>query len=198
MAQITRSKFLQLISQFHDLKRAGSIDNMQLRKWGKARIAQNLMRSESLKTLTTNEASDLYKSLPIPQKKRQDFLSNALLEIRECLWFLLYEEAPYEIRIWEFLDDMGGYRLIGGDQTLASALFCTHSPDTFGLVNITSSKGLRKLGALPKLQLNESHASHFQKTQESLWQIREMASFKDFPETDDFLESLVKGMLGEV
>lgn len=198
MGKITQSKFLQLIAQFHDLKRSGRIDNMQRRKWGRTTTAQNLMRSESLKALTHNEARDLYKSLPMPQKKLQAFLSNKILEIRECLWFLLYEEAPYEIRVWEFLDDMGGYRLIGGDQTLASALFCTHSPDTFGLISITSSKGLRKLGALPKLRSNESYASHFQKTQESLWQIREMAHFRDFTETDDFLESLVKGMLGEL
>ena len=171
------------------------MEGMRRRKWGQAGAAQALIQSERLQNLTMDESEDLYRSLPISQKRRGEFLDNTLQDIRECIWSLLYEEAPYEIRVWEFLDEMGGYRLQGGGQPLVGALFCTQSPAMFGLVNTTVDKGLRKLGMHPRFDPKESQAGRFQKTQESLWRVKGMAEFEDFRVTDDFLEVLAKGML---
>ena len=184
-----------LVQRFQELERSSDLERLRHRKWAGACTAQALIQDERLQRLTMEEAAGLYRSLPITQRRCREFLGNPLQEIRECLWFLLYEEATYEIRVWEFLDEMGGYRLRGGDQPLVGALLCTQNPLLYGLVNATAGKGLRRLGMFPKLQRNESHAGRFQKTQEALWRLREIAGFQDFRETDDFLEALAKGML---
>ena len=167
------------------------------RKWAKAGTAWALIQEERLQCLTLEEAKELYRSLPIYQRRRCEFLSNPLAEIRECFWFLVHEEATYEIRVWEFLDEMGGYRLKGVDQSLVAALFCTQDPFMYGLVNTAAARALRKLGMSPGFDRNESQAGRFQKMQETLWQLRAMADFEDFRVTDDFLEALAKGLLDE-
>ncbi|MEE8442370.1 MAG: hypothetical protein V3S37_01360 [Dehalococcoidia bacterium] len=168
---------------------------MRRRKWGKAETASELTKEESLAALTMEQADELYRSLPVTQRKRGEFLSNPLQEIRECIEFLLYGEVTYEIRVWEFLDEMGGYRLNGGDEPLAAALLCTRDPLLYGLVNTTVSRALRKMGIAPQFYPGESHAGRIQKVQETLWQVLGAANFKDFTVTDDFLEAVAKGML---
>jgi len=183
------------VQRFRELERKGQLERMRRRKWGKAERATDLTQEESLQALSMEETDELYRSLPIYQRKRQEFLCNPLHEIRECLWFLLYEEAPYNIRVWEFLDEMGGYRLGGGDQALVAALLCTRDPFLYGLVNTVVDRALRKLGVFPRFDRGESHAVRFQKMQETLWQVRSIAGFEDFRVNDDFLEALAKGLL---
>lgn len=195
MQPIPQRRFYALVQRFRELEQEGHLEPMRRRKWGKAGRASHLTREESLEALTMEEADELYRSLPISQRKRQEFLSNPLQEIRECLGFLLYGEVTYEIRVWEFLDEMGGYRLKGGNEPLVAALLCARDPLLYGLVNATVGRALRKLGMFPQFYQGESHAGRFQKMQETLWQVRSIAGFEDFPVTDDFLEALAKGML---
>ena len=184
-----------LVQRFRELERSGCLRELRRRKWAKADVARALSQEDRLQTLGLEEVEELYRSLPISQRRRQPFLSNPLQEIRDCLWFLLYEEVTYEIRVWEFLDDMGGYRLQGGDQRLVGALFCTQEPLMYGLINSSVDKGLRKLGLFPRFDRNESQAGRFQKVQEALWQVRSLAGLADFRVNDDFLEALAKGMM---
>ena len=190
-------QFYALVDRFRLLEQGNGLEGMRKRKWAKVRIALELIQEERIQGLTQDEASELYRSLPISQGKRSDFLDNPIEELRESLWFLLYEELSYEMRVWEFLDDMGGYRLKGGDRSLAAALFFTREPLLYGLVNTNVEKGLRRLGMAPRYGRNESHAGRFQKAQEAVWQVQGMAGFEDFSVTDDFLEALAKGMLEE-
>ena len=197
MPPLPQRQFYALVYRFRLLEQGSDLDRMRKRKWAKARIAHKLIQEDRIQALTPNEAGELYRSLPISQGKRSDFLDNPIEELRESLWFLLYEELSYEMRVWEFLDDMGGYRLKGGDRSLAAALFFTREPSLYGLVNTNVEKGLRRLGMAPKYDSNESHAGRFQKVQEAVWQVQGMARFEDFSVTDDFLEALAKGMLDD-
>ena len=189
------TKLPSLIERFLVLENTGFLNAMRKRKWGGISKAATLLQSDRLRSLNTYEATQLYQSLPISQRKLSKFLSNPLADLQECLWFLLYEEAPYEIRVWEFLDDLGGYRLIGSDQTLVGALFCIHDPTMFGLVGAKATKALKNLGVLPIFKPKESHAGRFQKLQEALWEICKIGNLQNFMIADDFLETLALGML---
>ena len=146
MPPLPQRQFYALVYRFRLLEQGSDLDRMRKRKWAKARIAHKLIQDDRIQALTPNEAGELYRSLPIPQGKRSDFLGNPIEELRESLWFLLYEELSYEMRVWEFLDDMGGYRLKGGDRSLAAALFFTREPSLYGLVNTNVGKGSEATG----------------------------------------------------
>ncbi len=195
MSPIPQRRFQDYVQRFHELEAAGGLESARNRKWSRSEVAQELLGEDVLEHITIEQAEEMYRCLPISQSKRKDFLSNPLQEIRECLWFLLYEEAPYEIRVWESLDDMGGYRLSGGSQALVAALFCTNDPALFGLVNARVERALRILGVVPQFNRNESQAGRFQKLQEALWWVRSMAGLEDFRVADDFLEALAAGKL---
>lgn len=184
-----------LIQRFSTLDAAGHLERNRSRKWGKVDTAKTLLEEERLRTMSLEEADTLYRSLPISQRRRREFLSNPVEEIRECMWFLLYEELMYEIRVWEFLDEMGGFRLRGGNLSLAAALMGTQQPDLFGLINTYVDRGLRALGMCPAFDRNESYAGRFQKYQETLLYLTRVAPFPNFRVTDDFLEALAKGVL---
>ena len=197
MPPLPQRQFYALVDRFRLLEQGSDLDSMRKRKWGKASIAHELIQEERIQGLMPDEADELYRSLPISQGKRSQFVSNPIDELRESLWFLLYEQLSYEMRVWEFLDDMGGYGIKGGERSLVAALFFTKDPLLYGLVNTNVEKGLRRLGMAPKYDRNESHAGRFQKVQEAIWQVQGMARFEDFSVTDDFLEALAKGMLDE-
>ncbi len=197
MPPLPQRQFYVLVDRFRLLEQGSDLDTVRRRKWAKAGIAHELIQGERIQELTLDEAGELSRSLPISQGKRSDFLSNPIEELQESLWFLLYEELSYEMRVWEFLDDMGSYRVNSGDRSLVAALFFTRDPLLYGLVNTNVDKGLRQLGMSPQYDRNESHAGRFQKIQEAVWQVQGMARFEDFSVTDDFLEALAKGMLDE-
>ena len=197
MPPIPQRTLNNLIERFLVLQSGGELRSMQLRKWSNADTARTLLGESRLNSLSYPEANELYRSLPIHQKKRKGFLENPIEEIQECLWFLLHEELMYEIRVWEFLDEMGGYKLLTADLSLAAALLCTKDPDLFGPINGNVDKALKVLGMYPVFNRNESNAGKFQKYQEILFHITRLAGFGDFRVTDDFLEAKAKGMLEE-
>lgn len=197
MRPIPQRTLNNLIEQFLLLQSGSELHSMQLRKWSKADTARTLLDENRLNSLSYSEANELYRSLPIHQKKRKGFLENPIEEIQECLWFLLHEALPFEIRVWEFLDEMGGYRLLNADLSLAAALLSTKDPDLFGPINGNVDKALKSLGMYPAFNRNESNAGKFQKYQEILFHITHLAGFGDFRVTDDFLETKAKGMLEE-
>lgn len=197
MPPIPQRSFNNLVERFLVLQSGSELHAMQLRKWSKADTARALLNENRLNSLSYQEANELYRSLPIHQKKRSGFLENPIEEIQECLWFLLHEELMYEIRVWEFLDQMGGYRLLNADLPLAAALLCAKDPDLFGPINGNVDKALRSLGMYPVFNRNESNAGKFQKYQETLFHITRLAGFGDLRVTDDFLEAKAKGMLEE-
>ena len=195
MPPISREEFGGLVRHFAELERSGRLEGLHQRKWGQSGTVETLIEERRLQELSPKEAELLYRGLPIFQGKRKVFLGNPIQEVRECLWFLLFGEAPYEIRVWELLDDLGGYRLQGADRQLISALLCVQEPLMYGLTNATVDRALRKLGLFPRFGVRESDAGRFQKLQEALWQVRQAAAFPDFKTTDDFLAALDKGML---
>lgn len=195
MPPIPQEALGDLVKQFLELYRSGRLERLRQRKWGHSATVVTLIEEERLNALSPEDAELLYRGLPIAQGRRKAFLSNPIQEIRECLWFLLYGEAPYEIRVWELLDDLGGFRLAGTDRQLVSALLCHRDPLLYGLANARVDRALRRLGVFPRFDRKESNAGKFQKVQEALWRIREAARFPDFMATDDFLEALDSGML---
>ena len=195
MPPISHSEFNGLVRRFAELKSSMRLEGLRQHKWGQSGKMETLVKEQLLLELSSKEAECLYRCLPIFQGGRKAFLGNPIQEIRECLWFLLFGEAPYEIRVWELLDDLGGYRLQGGDRQLISALLCMQDPLMYGLANARVDRALRRLGLFPRFGIKESKAGRFQKLQEALWQVRQAAGFSDFKVTDDFLEALDKGML---
>ena len=187
--------FKDLVEQFVLIERSGEIDEFRQRKWGHFELVDELSQEQRLLSLSLEEAELIFRGLPIPQSNRSRFLSNSIKDIRESLWFLLYGEAPYEIRAWELLDELGGYRLIGVDRPFVSALLCIKDPLLFGLANARVERALRRLRLLPKFDSKESNAGKLQKIQEALWRVSQAAGFSDFTITDDFLESLDKNIL---
>ncbi len=195
MPPISHEQFNGLVRHFAELERSGRLEGLQQRKWGQSGTVETLIEEPHLQKLSPKEAELLYRGLPIFQGRRKAFLRNPIQEVRECLSFLLFGEVPYEIRVWELLDDLGGYRLQGADRQLISALFCMQDPLMYGLANARVDRALRRLGLFPRFDVKESHAGRFQKLQEALWQVRRAAGFSDFKVTDNFLETLDKGML---
>ncbi len=190
-----QATFQDLVHRFNELLFSGQLEKLRQRKWGRSAAVLELLEERRVETLSPEDAYRLYRGLPISQGKRKAFLGNPIQDIRDSLWFLLYGEAPYEIRVWELLDDLGGYRLAGADRQLISALLCLKEPWLYGLANARVDRALRRLRLAPSLDRNESNAGKFQKTQESLWRLRTAAGFPDLTVTDDFLDSLEQGML---
>ena len=184
-----------LVHRFNELLLSGQLEKLRQRKWGRSAAVVELLEERRVETLSPEDAYRLYRGLPIPQDKRKAFLGNPIQDIRDSFWFLLYGEAPYEIRVWELLDDLGGYRLAGADRQLISALLCLKEPWLYGLDNARVDRALRRLRLAPSFDRSESNAGKFQKTQESLWRLRTAAGFPDLTVTDDFLDSLEQGIL---
>ena len=168
MPPISHEVFNGLVRRFADLERSGQLQGLQQRKWGQSSTVETLIEERHLQELSPKEAELLYRSLPIFQGRRKAFLGNPIQEVRECLCFLLFGEVPYEIRVWELLDDLGGYRLQGADRQLISALFCMQEPLMYGLANARVDRALHRLGLFPRFDVKESHAGRFQKLQEAL------------------------------
>ena len=181
------------LERFNLLQKTDAIAKMHQRKWGKADRARELVQEETINNLTLEQADELYRCLPVSQRGRPLFLSNPIKDIREGLWFLLWEQLMYEMRVYEFLDQ-GGW-LKGGDLSLVAALLCIKDPDLYGLINTNTEKGLKALGMYPTFEKNESQAGRFQKVQETLFYLFRLSGLRDLRETDDFLEALAKGML---
>lgn len=190
--KIPQRTFQAYLEGFKSLQATEAVKKIHQRKWAKADRAKELIQEDTLNNLTMEQADELYRCLPVSQRIRPLFLSNPLQEIRECLWFLLYEQLMYEIRVYEFLDEMGGYRLKSGDLALAAAMLCTKDPDLYGLIGTHTEKGLKTLGMFPTFEKNESQAGRFQKYQETLFYLFRLSGLKDLRETDDYLEALSK------
>ncbi|MBI4200131.1 MAG: hypothetical protein HY535_06640 [Chloroflexi bacterium] len=195
MAAPAPARLETLVRSFRELQGSGAMEGLWRLRWGREQEALALLQEERVRTLTLAEAETLHRSLPVSQRRRREFLGNTIEQVREALWFLLYEQAPYEVRVWEVLDEGGGYRLRGADLCVVSALLGVHQPTSFGLADAMSIRALRRLGLLRPFAGNESYAGRFQKVQEALWRLRALAGFQDFQETDIFLGALARGML---
>lgn len=183
------------LAKFKDFQSNTNFELMFSKKWIGYPTISKLLEEENIQNLTNKDLVYLYSSLPIGQKNKSKFLSNSITEIQECLWFLLWEELSYEMRVWEFLDDMGGYKLQGTDINFTSGLLSAQNPDLYGLINTSTAKGFKVLGIDPVYNKNESKAGIFQKNQEVLWELSYITEFNNLFITHDFLECLAKKLI---
>ncbi len=151
---ITNRQFKIYIEKFKEFQSTPNYKLMFSKKWKNFPRISELLQEENIEKLTNNDLEVIYSSLPIGQKNKSKFLSNSLTDIQECLWFLLWEELSYEMRVWEFLDDMGGYKLLGTDINFTSGLLSAQHPDLYGLINTSTSKGFKVLGFTPDFYKN--------------------------------------------
>ena len=110
---ITNRQFKIYIDKFKEFQSTPNYELMFSKKWKNFPRISELLQEENIEKLTNKDLEEIYSTLPIGQKSKSKFLSNSLADIQECLWFLLWEELSYEMRVWEFLDEMGGYKLLG-------------------------------------------------------------------------------------
>jgi len=99
------------------------------------------------------------------------------------------------MRVWEFLDVMGGYKLLGTDINFTSGLLSAQNPDLYGIINTNTTKGFKILDLEPDFYKNESKAGIFQKNQEALWELSYISEFNNLFLTHDFLECLAKKLI---
>ena len=142
---IPNRQFKTYIDKFKELQSSPNYELMFSKKWKNFPKISELLQEENIETLTSKDLEEIYSTLPIGQKNKSKFLSNSVSDIQECLWFLLWEELSYEMRVWEFLDDMGGYKLLGTDINFTSGLLSAQNPDLYGIINTNTTKGFKIL-----------------------------------------------------
>ena len=192
---ITNRQFKIYIDKFKEFQSTPNYELMFSKKWKNFPRISELLQEENIEKLTNKDLEEIYSTLPIGQKNKSKFLSNSLADIQECLWFLLWEELSYEMRVWEFLDEMGGYKLLGTDINFTSGLLSAQNPDLYGIINTNTVKGFKILGLEPDFYKNESKAGIFQKNQEALWELSYISEFINLFLTHDFLECLAKKLI---
>ena len=192
---IPNRQFKTYIDKFKELQSSPNYELMFSKKWKNFPKISELLQEENIETLTNKDLEEIYSTLPIGQKNKSKFLSNSVTDIQECLWFLLWEELSYEMRVWEFLDDMGGYKLLGTDINFTSGLLSAQNPDLYGIINTNTTKGFKILELELDFYKNESKAGIFQKNQEALWELSYISEFNNLFLTHDFLECLAKKLI---
>ena len=159
-----------------------------------------LLDKDSLKKLTISDAKKIYKEMTVGglQLYPISFIENGKERIRRSLDYLLYSDEPLEQRFFEVVGNIDSeYFLKGVGRAFASIALLLFDCKKYGLWNGAIEGGLKKLGLLPKKQRGEHVGQTYIKVLEILKDLQKKCGFKDLSITDEFIELIYHGKIGE-
>ena len=154
------------------------------RRWERSVEFAGWVHNAALPCLSTEQATSLY--VASGGRRREEFSSNAIEDVRESLDFLLYDTVKLEGRFQECAAEGGAYKLTGAGKEFVSYLLCVRDPLLFAVWNSNAEGALRKVGvkteALTKGPLGVAYidlleASSF---------VRRLMGLADFRSVDEF------------
>ena len=131
-----REVFLQAQSQPY-------LQNYRRKRWQSSDKYAKWIDDATLPGLTMDQALSLYAAAG--GRHRGEFESNAILDIRETLDFLLYDTVMLEGRFQECGAEGGAYKLAGAGKEFVSFLLCVRDSTLFAVWNSNVVKMLNKL-----------------------------------------------------
>jgi hypothetical protein len=159
-----------------------------------------LLKKESLSKLTINDAKKIYKEMTVggPQLYPRSFVENGIEKIKGSLDYLLYGKEPIEQRFFKVVGDIDSEHFLKGvGRAFASTALLLFDCDKFGIWNGAIEGGLKKLGLLPKKERGEHIGQTYVKIVRTLKDLQTKCGFKDLSITDEFVELIYHGKIGE-
>lgn len=159
-----------------------------------------LLGKDRLANLTLVEAQKIYKEMTVggPQLYPRSFIENGIERIRASLYYLLYSEDTLDSRFFNVVGDVDSeYRLNGVGRAFASTALLLFNPNEFGVWNGAIDGGLSKLGLFPGKKRGEHLGQTYVKILDVLKQLRDKCGFPDLSFTDEFIELIYHGKIGE-
>jgi len=159
-----------------------------------------LLDEDRLPTLTLEEAQKIYKEMTVggPQLYPRSFIENGIDRIRASLQYLLYGQDPLDLRFFNVVGNVESeYYLNGVGRAFASTALLLFNPNEFGVWNGAIDGGLNKLGLFPGKKRGENLGQTYVRILEILKQLKDKSDFPDLSVTDEFVELIYHGKIGE-
>jgi len=163
-------------------------------------LIKPLLQKDKLAVLTPGEAQRIYKEMTVggPQLYPKSFIDNGIERIRVSLHYLLYGEDSLDLRFFNVVGNVESeYRLNGVGRAFASTALLLLNPNEFGVWNGAIDGGLRKLGLFPGKKRGEHLGQMYVRILGILKQLRDKCEFPDLSVTDEFVELIYHGRIGE-
>ncbi len=158
------------------------------RKWARSMEFAGWINETALPSLSMKQAQALYTASG--GAHRQDFNSNPISEIRDCLDFLLYDTVKLEGRFQECAHDAGAFKLAGAGKEFVSYLLCLSEPRLFAVWNANAEKALRKLGLEAPALRRSPMGIGYMDLLEGSELVRQRLGMADFRSVDEFYYSV--------
>ena len=159
-----------------------------------------LLDKERLRKLNKQDIQKLYKEMTVggPQLYPRSFIENGVERIREALEYLLYGKQSVSERFYSVIDNWNSeYYLKGVGRAFASTALLLYDHNEFGIWNGAIEGGLKKLDLLPKRERGEHSGLTYVKILKVLKNLQIKCSFPDLSVTDEFVELIYHGAIGE-
>jgi len=159
-----------------------------------------LLEKQKLEKLNLQDAKKIYKEMTVggPQLYPNSFIENGLTRIRKSLIYLLYSGEPLEERFFNVIENWSSeYYLKGVGRAFASTALMLFNHKEYGIWNGAIEGGLKKLKLLPKKERGEHPGQIYVKILSVLKKIKKQCKFPDLSVTDEFIELIYHGTIGE-
>jgi len=159
-----------------------------------------LLNRDRLSGLTVGEAQRIYKEMTVggPQLYPRSFIENGIEKIRHSLDYLLYGEDPLEARFFNVVENVDSeYYLSGVGRAFTSTALLLYDYRHFGVWNGAIDGGLTKLGLFPRKKRGEHSGQTYVKVLDVLKELQKKCGFPDLSVTDEFVELIYHGKIGE-
>lgn len=159
-----------------------------------------LLEKDKLRKLNKQDAQKMYKEMTVggPQLYPRSFIENGIERIRKDLEYLLYGKESLSERFYNVIDNLNSeYYLKGVGRAFASTALLLFNNKEYGIWNGAIEGGLKKMDLLPKRERGEHAGLTYVKILEVLKELQKKCSFSDLSVTDEFVELIYHGTIGE-
>lgn len=172
------------------------------REWFDKPMEKNikpLLMKDKIKELTLEEAKRIYDEMTVggPRLYPKTYINNGLEKIKKSLNYLLHDNAPLELRFYNFVANSDSeYRLEGVGKAFASTALLLIDRNNYGIWNSAVDGGLKKLGILLKKEKGENVGNTYIKVIKALKDLQDKYNFADLSMVDEFIELIFHEKIG--
>lgn len=172
------------------------------REWFDKPMEKNikpLLMKDKIKELTLEEAKRIYDEMTVggPRLYPKTYINNGFEKIKKSLNYLLHDNAPLELRFYNFVANSDSeYRLEGVGKAFASTALLLIDRNNYGIWNSAVDGGLKKLGILLKKEKGENVGNTYIKVIKALKDLQDKCNFADLSMVDEFIELIFHEKIG--
>lgn len=159
-----------------------------------------LLQKGRLENLTIEEAKRIYNEMSVggPRLYPNTFVENGIEKIRSAMVYLLYSPDDLATRFYNFAGNSESpYRINGIGRAFTSTALFLSDHHNYGIWNTAVDGGLKLLGMLPTWKKQDNLGQQYTRLVKLLKELQVICGFEDLSATDEFLEMIFRGKIGE-